>query len=630
MKKGHLRVRRLMLAAIFLWASLLFFSDAAWSQRIQRWTCSLPHSGEIRYLDLSYATAGPVPCTGSYRKPTESRTIADYQRTPGQCERHISNLLATLERGGYVCSGPSSIQGHFAVEKPATTRPGRLVSDAVRSPSAQLTEENAFFAVVSSHVDAQAAHRALAELRRRHPYLRAKVFPPRTNADYWGVLMAAYTTKSEAERAVEIAKRERLGHDPFLWTFPRPLTDTYGNWIAVPDDWQRHAIRSCLDSGASTVGAMASCTGLNVSPDTFILCMAGGNCMPKELRIDQVPANPDRTLPMEVGNYTDLITFVEPMIATQQAAKDCMTDADRTSNDRTDAFARCMARSMMTDEQREITSCYEENGDSTAAFAVCAAGDTLPEEHRQMAQCLIDADTDEQRFSCVQRTYLSEDQRRLVACAKEGETSADIAACMGEEMVPGEYRPYVRCALRHRGSTDEMLGCATANLVPDEYRNVTQCGVASSGDPLQFGLCMANDNLTPEQEIAASCLIATGGEPFSFVSCAGGRLTAAEMMKCVSGGIGTQSGCFGPNNTIVVTLRNILVDLERGGLGENNEIRKAIETVTNDLRNGLGENNDIRRTLQNAANDLKHGPGENNEIRKAVEAFTKIVPSIKW
>jgi hypothetical protein len=47
----------------------------------------------------------------------------------------------------------------------------------------------------------------------------------------------------------------------------------------------------------------------------------------------------------------------------------------------------------------------------------------------------------------------------------------------------------------------------------------------------------------------AKCVGEAGGEPTRTAVCAAGRLTLNELNKCEKG-IGTDDGCFGPNNSV--------------------------------------------------------------------------------
>ena len=68
-------------------------------------------------------------------------------------------------------------------------------------------------------------------------------------------------------------------------------------------------------------------------------------------------------------------------------------------------------------------------------------------------------------------------------------------------------------------------------------------------------------------------------------------------VKTIGDEINKGSKGFGPNGAIVKAANTVLGDLRRGGLGENNDLVKAWETIKNDATNGWGENNDIRKAL---------------------------------
>lgn len=54
----------------------------------------------------------------------------------------------------------------------------------------------------------------------------------------------------------------------------------------------------------------------------------------------------------------------------------------------------------------------------------------------------------------------------------------------------------------------------------------------------------------PEAMIAIQCAVQSGGEPEVFVGCTAGQLAVRELDKCLKHGIGTDEGCFGPNNSL--------------------------------------------------------------------------------
>jgi hypothetical protein len=55
---------------------------------------------------------------------------------------------------------------------------------------------------------------------------------------------------------------------------------------------------------------------------------------------------------------------------------------------------------------------------------------------------------------------------------------------------------------------------------------------------------------------------------------------------------------FGPNGAIMKAANAVLGDLKRGGLGPNNDLVRAWETIRKDLLDGPGKNNDIIKALE--------------------------------
>jgi hypothetical protein len=72
----------------------------------------------------------------------------------------------------------------------------------------------------------------------------------------------------------------------------------------------------------------------------------------------------------------------------------------------------------------------------------------------------------------------------------------------------------------------------------------------------QIGFSVHTPGMNEEWRIAAECAVQTGGNPVGFAGCSAGRLTLKELENCFNG-----KGCFGPNNTIVVGLRNAFHDV---------------------------------------------------------------------
>lgn len=135
--------------------------------------------------------------------------------------------------------------------------------------------------------------------------------------------------------------------------------------------------------------------------------------------------------------------------------------------------------------------------------------------------------------------------------------------------------------------------------------------------------------MNEEWRIAAECAVNSGGEPITFASCTAGRLTVRELTKCFKG------DCFGPNNTIIVGIRNAVNDLTQGP-GKNNEVVKALDAI-GDLAGG--DNSVINNPGQifGGSNSMFRNPsqiwggdnsvfnqavgGKNSEVRKFLRHF---------
>lgn len=255
--------------------------------------------------------------------------------------------------------------------------------------------------------------------------------------------------------------------------------------------------------------------------------------------------------------------YVRPMIATPEQAAQCM----QQNSDR-NAFADCMANKMMSPTQQQIYSCLQAANSDEMQFATCiAANNSNP----------------------MQLDALHE----LRNCQRQHGTN---------------WQAYPLCAFSSSNDPNVARGaqCLQQQLQSNN-RSVWGFGLCYAGPALQ---------MNAESQIAVECAMSTGGQPVAFVGCAGGRLTARELERCFTHGIGG-NGCFGDNNDIVKAFRAVGIDL-RNITNPNGAIVGAWNTITNDIQNGPGPNNDIIRTLNNAVNDITRGPGRGNDIVRVI------------
>jgi hypothetical protein len=247
--------------------------------------------------------------------------------------------------------------------------------------------------------------------------------------------------------------------------------------------------------------------------------------------------------------------------------------------------------------------------------------------------CFNATGPDKEEFAaCMLPKMLTHTQVKAYKCTKRKDKSDEtdkvlVSACLAKQIVgPNEARAIdqsMKCYKEHKKDYRKYPLCMAEQNFDEKTAATVACFTDRSkqGDvsPWSTAACAAGAQLgfNPELTIAVECAVTTHGEPYSFVSCTAGRLTARELDKCFTKGIGGD-GCFGPNNDIVKGLRQFGIDV--GNLtNPNGAVVNAWNTVTNDVRNGPGANNDIVRAVDTINNDLKNGPGPNNDIVKAAQ-----------
>lgn len=242
-------------------------------------------------------------------------------------------------------------------------------------------------------------------------------------------------------------------------------------------------------------------------------------------------------------------------------------------------------------------------------------------------------------------------------CMDESDTKAQFADCMIPKMMSPAQRKAYACAKRHKGDKVLLSSCLAQTVVgQNEQRYIQQataCYQQYGADYNKYPLCMASQNFDPkaaatvecmskqaqngqvsawtvagcaagsyfnmnaESTVALQCAMSTGGQPYAFAACTGGQLTANELTKCFTVGVGG-NGCFGNGNTIVQGLRAVGIDLQNI-TNPNGAVVNAWNTAINDIQNGPGANNDVIKAVDTINNDLRNGLGKNNDIRKAAE-----------
>lgn len=281
----------------------------------------------------------------------------------------------------------------------------------------------------------------------------------------------------------------------------------------------------------------------------------------------------------------------------EQAVLECAVSSRDTPS-----FASCAAPKLgidLSQDQRKIAECAMRSNGMAGAFTACAGtalAQSLGPSQQAILSCATNAQGDAERFAtCSASRFLSRDQSAVVNCAVSTNDATSFATCAAAHAgirMSDDQRILARCALSSSGDMSDFAGCAGQaflgrNLGPNEQA-VLNCAANSGGDAASFATCsagrllggrmskeqevalkcaaqsgadatswaacaganMINLQLNPEQQIAVQCVVSTGGQPYAAAGCMASRLTARELTKCLSDGIGGR-GCFGDNNDLV-------------------------------------------------------------------------------
>lgn len=212
--------------------------------------------------------------------------------------------------------------------------------------------------------------------------------------------------------------------------------------------------------------------------------------------------------------------------------------------------------------------CAGRAGLSVTSFVACTGQRAvLTDKHQEVLGCAVESETTEQFAACAAAPFgfqLSDDQRTIANCAMESEGDRDLfldcatGAVANKNLTP-EQKQVLRCAESSGGESGKFVGCAARHLLgrnaSKEQRIALQCAAESGGDFETAAICaganMIGMQLNAEQQIAVQCVVSTGGQPYAAAGCMASRLTARELLKCASNGIGGKDGCFGDNNDLV-------------------------------------------------------------------------------
>jgi hypothetical protein len=248
----------------------------------------------------------------------------------------------------------------------------------------------------------------------------------------------------------------------------------------------------------------------------------------------------------------------------------------------------------------------------------------------QVQACLLQGLEKEVFLSCVVDRALPEGYRMTTQCLNDNSDDAARAllCSTGREDVVAEYDKFNEVGQCVEGSMDDFdaARCVTDAYLGADARYYADCITQNRGSIGGTVVCGLAKSLTPEQQIALNCAVASGGEPYTFATCTGGDLTLRELNKCLDYGIGTERGCFGPNNEYTKFWRGV-DDTVKHAFGENSEVYKAFNLVRKNVYSP-GANHEAVKAINNALNDIKHGPGDNNEAVKAMRGLQDGLQSV--
>lgn len=276
-------------------------------------------------------------------------------------------------------------------------------------------------------------------------------------------------------------------------------------------------------------------------------------------------------LPQQIADTNN--PYGNLMITSEQVANDCYRQSLDFSNHLDQRkFGDCMVSNMMGSRENEMYNCVK-NSRNPSEQALCMVGSMGGPNERRISQTLLrcyqEFGTDYTKYTlCLAGEAADPDLQRLLSCVKDQASIGQVS-----------------------------------------FMNTAMCYGASKL------------NLNTESQIIAQCAVSSGGQPYVFAGCAGGQLTAMELNKCLTNGIGGNNGCFGPNNTIMQGLNSIGNALQ-GQFGPTNDIVKTWNNTVNDIRNGPGKNHEAVKIIRNISNET--GKAANNVGREVGKVFSKI------
>ncbi len=254
--------------------------------------------------------------------------------------------------------------------------------------------------------------------------------------------------------------------------------------------------------------------------------------------------------------YTTLAQPVRDCIQSagnQERGRKCITDH---LDPRAKSFSDCLARGNASDARmrcaeqlvpdvgkvRQITRCLARDTLSDSASAIACIRNIPGVPHARALDCLSGS-TQAQKVGCLLGD--NKDAQRAYRCATSSKDPEALALNCTDGVLDDKSRRAVACVAKAAREGAGMPGCAAqailpVNLDPETARMVT-CATSSQG-VASFAVCSAAPSVNAECQIAAQCAVETGGNPAGFGGCVTTKLTIRELLKCMSGKIGTDCG----------------------------------------------------------------------------------------
>lgn len=391
----------------------------------------------------------------------------------------------------------------------------------LRSPRPSTDLSTSYFVFLSEWPSQDAAETASRELLDAFPQLPVAVFPPRVGADRWRIALAAHASASDADQAISLARRLGIVENPIL--IQLPATDAL-TWrpsdrrLAQAQAEFRHRVEACFRDGSITMGAMRSCAGAWITPQTLAACIGDsiGDADPNIPRLgisEDCVAIPDTAegaliiaqhgwdvtteLKLEMSNY---LKVDDPTLNA------CLSQAKGDAAE----MQKCVLSKLFTPAQLAALDCMKRGSgvDVAACFrdAALASG--------------VGASTD--RIKCLR---------------DKGGTLEGAASCMpaGQQGSVRKMVEFQRCSMNVRSEVDFRRQCLPIIAVPQDVR--ARCIADAGTDPAKLRTCaieaVPGGHAVLER---ADCLRNAGKDASKIAGCVKDDLgsTAASVTACIA------------------------------------------------------------------------------------------------